>query len=119
MSIAFLRAAGAALTLGVSTMLNPVLAGEVVDPHSHANSNEVRSTHLALDLDVDFATSRLKGRVEIRFERLKADADRLVLDSRALDVQAAEASVDGKVWTATRFVLGDNDAVLGQALTVT
>ncbi|MBA4284110.1 MAG: aminopeptidase [Xanthomonadaceae bacterium] len=99
-------------------MPNPVLAGDVVDSHSYANSAEVRTTHIALDLDVDFATSRLKGLAEIRFEKRKADADRMVLDTRALDVRSAEASADGKTWTATSFVLGDDDAVLGRPLTV-
>ncbi len=113
-----LRAAFAALTLSLSTMLNPVLAGDVVDTHSYANSAEVRTSHLALDFEVDFAKSRLKGLAEIQFQRLKPDADRIVLDTRALDVRSAEASVDGTVWTATKFALGSDDAVLGRPLTV-
>ena len=112
------RTALAALALSLSTVLNPVLAGAVVDSHSFANSAEVLTTHLALDLDVDFAKSRLKGLAEIRFRKLRADADRIVLDTRALDVRSAEASVDGQTWTAARFALGSEDAVLGRPLTV-
>jgi leukotriene-A4 hydrolase len=107
--------AAAALTL---IPMNPVLAGEVVDSHSYANSAEVRSTHLRIDLDVDFARRRLQGLVEIQFDKLKPDADRIVLDSRALDVRSAEASADGQHWTATRFALGADNAVLGRPLTV-
>lgn len=118
MSHSFLRAAGAALVLSLSTMLNPVLAGDVVDTHSYANSAEVRTTHIALDLEVDFPTSRLKGVAEIRFEKRNADADRIVLDTRALDVRSAEASADGRTWAATGFTLGSDDAVLGRPLTV-
>lgn len=98
--------------------MNPVFAAEVVDTHSYANSAEVRTTHLVIDLDVDFAKRRLKGITELRFEKLKPDADRIVLDTRALDVRSAEASADGKAWAATKFVLGAKDAVLGQSLTV-
>ena len=118
MSFPSLRAAGLALSLSLSTMLNPVLAGDVVDPHSYANSAEVRTTHLVIDLDVDFAKSRLKGLAEIRFQKLKPDADRIVLDTRALDVRSAEASADGKRWLPTAFKLAAEDAVLGRALTV-
>ena len=107
--------AAAALTL---IPMNPVLAAEVVDSHSYANSAEVRSTHLSIALDVDFVRRRLQGLVEIQFEKLKADADRIVLDSRALDVRSAEASADGKTWTAAKFALGADNAVLGRPLTV-
>lgn len=31
------------------------------DPHSSARPDEVRTTHLALDLDVDFAARRVRG----------------------------------------------------------
>ena len=44
MSLPSFRVACAALTLSLSTMLNPVLAGDVVDTHSYANSAEVRSS---------------------------------------------------------------------------
>ncbi|WP_273457535.1 M1 family metallopeptidase [Nevskia ramosa] len=114
------RAALAASSIAVLILspMNPVLAAEVVDTHSYANSAEVRTTHLVIDLDVDFAKRRLKGVTELQFEKLKPDADRIVLDTRALDVRSAEASADGKAWAATQFVLGANDAVLGQSLTV-
>ncbi len=115
------RAALAALSSLAALVLcpmNPVLAGEVVDTHSYANSAEVRSTHLVIDLDVDFSKRSLKGLTEIQFEKLKPDADRIVLDSRALDVRSAEASSDGKTWTTTKFVLGADNAVLGRSLTV-
>ncbi|WP_293396324.1 M1 family metallopeptidase, partial [Nevskia sp.] len=114
------RAALAASSVAVLILspMNPVLAAEVVDTHSYANSAEVRTTHLVIDLDVDFARRRLNGITELQFEKLKPDADRIVLDTRALDVRSAEASADGKAWAATRFVLGAKDAVLGQSLTV-
>ncbi|MDP3294888.1 MAG: M1 family metallopeptidase [Nevskia sp.] len=120
MSSLLSRAALAASSIAVLILspMNPVLAAEVVDTHSYANSAEVRTTHLLIDLDVDFAKRRLKGVTELQFEKLKPDADRIVLDTRALDVRSAEASADGKAWAATPFVLGTKDAVLGQSLTV-
>lgn len=118
MSRTRLCAALAVLALSLSTMLNPVLAGGVTDTHSFANSAEVRTTHLDIALDVDFARSRLAGEVTLTLERLKPDADRLVLDTRALDVRRAEVSPDGTTWSATTFALGTDDAVLGRPLTV-
>ena len=118
MFLPLIRAAGATLLASLSLMLNPVLAGAVADPHSFANAAEVRTTHIAIALDVDFAKSRLGGEVTLTVDRTKPDADRLVLDTRALEIRRAETSADGQTWTPTRFALGTEDAVLGRPLTV-
>lgn len=123
--VATLRRAAAAVSATAATAaalivlpMNPVLAGDVVDTHSFANSSEVRTTHVALDLAVDFAKKELAGHVDLTLERLKPDADRVVLDTRALEILGADASADGKTWAKTSFALGALDPVLGRPLTV-
>lgn len=62
------------------------------DPSSFGNITEIRQTHLHLDLNVNFETSRLEGFAELQV-RCDIDTEQLVLDSSALTV--TEVTVDG------------------------
>lgn len=84
------------------------------DPHSRSRPNEVVVRHLALDLDVDFATRRLTGSAALDLERRTPGATQLVLDTWQLDVQRVTAD-DG---TDLPFALGEHDPGLGSALTI-
>lgn len=85
------------------------------DIHSYANPSEVRVTHVALDLDVDFEAHRLEGTVTLA---LDGSAPSLVVDTRDLEIAATEVSTDGAVFSATKFELGDSDPILGASLTI-
>ena len=88
------------------------------DLHSYANSEEMRVTHVELDLEVRFDERRLRGSAMLSFDRLREDADVLVLDTRDLTIAAVESwSPDGGFDAAT-YSLAEPDAVLGAALTV-
>ena len=83
------------------------------DIHSFARPDEARVTHVALDLTADFTARTLGGRATLSLER-EADARRLVLDTRDLEIQGVTAS-DG---APLKFALGDKNPILGQPLTV-
>ncbi len=59
-----------------------------VDYHSFANPNEVRVTHLSLDLTANFETKQLVGDVTLDVKRAKPENNTLVLDTRALDIDS-------------------------------
>lgn len=85
------------------------------DPHSSARPDEVRTTHLALELDVDFAARRVRGTATWSLERRDPKAP-LVLDVKALTISSVRAG--GDVWrdvAARREKVSD---LLGDALTV-
>jgi leukotriene A-4 hydrolase/aminopeptidase len=86
------------------------------DNHSYANTAEVRVTHVALDLDVDFAARRLVGTATLE---LAGTAAAVVLDTRELEIAAAETSPDGETFAPAQFQLGQADPILGSPLTVT
>jgi aminopeptidase N len=89
------------------------------DVHSAATPEHVRVRHLDLDLDVRFDTRTLAGTATLAVERTSADSARpLVLDTRGLTVDAAEASADGSAFAPAAFALGADDPVLGRPLTV-
>ncbi|MDH3743599.1 MAG: M1 family metallopeptidase [Acidobacteriota bacterium] len=82
-----------------------------LDPHSFARPDEVRVTHLALDLTVDFDHRILEGTAALEFE---GEGSELVLDTRNLDIQAILLD-DG---TAADFSLGEEVEFLGRSLTI-
>jgi leukotriene-A4 hydrolase len=90
------------------------------DVHSHANPRQVRVRHVALDLAVDFGRKQLAGTATLSVERLPdAPADSpLVLDSRALTVEAVEAGRGAGERKPVAFELGPSDPILGAPLTI-
>jgi leukotriene A-4 hydrolase/aminopeptidase len=85
-----------------------------VDYHSFANPNEIRVTHLSLDLTANFESKQLVGEVTLDVERTKPENNTLVLDTRALEIQ--RVSVEGE---SVPFEMGETDPDLGTPLTIT
>jgi leukotriene-A4 hydrolase len=88
------------------------------DPNSYANFNEVRVTALTLDLAVSFEQRRLSGFAELALDWRKAAANTLVLDTRALDIEAIYAISASSQYLPARFSLGAPHKIYGQKLTV-
>lgn len=106
--LAVLVAAGCASPETITPTAAPV------DQHSRARPQEVRVTHLALDLTADFEARSLAGTARLRLVRSDRAAD-LVLDtSPSLLVR----SVKGTDGTSRPFRLAEADPILGAALTV-
>lgn len=103
---------------GPSTPVGPAVDPAARDVHSYANSDEVRVTHLELDLEVGFDERRLRGSAMLSFDRLRDDADTLVLDTRDLTITAVESWSPTGGFDPATFSLAAADPILGAALTV-
>ena len=57
----------------------------LIDPHSYADSDQPRTSHLALDLAVDFTERRLTGEVTLHFA--SPSSGPLDLDSKGLTIR--------------------------------
>ncbi len=91
---------------------------QVVDEHSFAQPNKVRTTDLALDLAIDFDKKTIAGTATYALEWIDKAATQLVLDTRELTIEKAEGlGADGK-WAPLPFKLAAADKVLGSALTI-
>ncbi|CCA94206.1 M1 family metallopeptidase [Novosphingobium sp. PP1Y] len=115
----------AAVLLASTAPFSPVLASETASPApilttpeardvwTHAQPEVARVTHVALDLDVDFATRTLGGTAVL--DVLAAPgATQIVLDVDDLDI----ASVTDASGKALNWKVGADDPDLGSAMTV-
>ena len=88
------------------------------DKFTYANYDEVRVTHLNLNLDVNFDSKVLDGIATIDFERIKPDADMLVLDTKDLLIKSVRIFADGMPEGVTDYTMDAADKVLGEALRI-
>lgn len=83
------------------------------DIHSHAAPQIARVHNVDLDLTADFAAKVLSGTATLDVTA-EPGATELILDARNLDIR----SIKDEQGRTLHFVLGENDAILGQALRV-
>jgi leukotriene-A4 hydrolase len=86
------------------------------DRHSYAEPALVRTTHLALEIDLDFTAKVLSGTATHTLA-WSGPGDRLVLDTRDLTILAVEGA-DGDEWEPLEYSLSVPDDELGSALTI-
>src|SRR5688572_26911213 len=82
------------------------------DIHSYARPDEVRVTHVALDLTADFDARVLSGTATLKLQR-NGSAAQVVLDTKGLNIQRVTSGDD-----ELKFALGAEEKVLGRPLTV-
>jgi leukotriene A-4 hydrolase/aminopeptidase len=99
------------------TPVSPPPAGP--DFHSYANATDVRVKHIDLDWQVLFAQKVLKGTAILTVERVSRNRRApLILDTKNLNVEKVETSVNGRTYRPGKFTLAAEDKILGAALTI-
>ena len=88
------------------------------DYFSFANTEQFVTTHLALDLVVDFDARELRGSATLTMQRLDSDATDIVLDTRDLDITDVDVLLADGVIAAADYRLGDSDKVKGTPLII-
>lgn len=95
----------------------PLHLAPVVDPHSYGNPQEIRVTHIGLDLTVDFAKKELRGTALLTVKHEKPDTTKLVLDTHGLVIERVQAG-NGKLLSSASYKLGAEDKILGAPLEI-
>jgi len=104
-------------TLALGALLLPA-AAFANDPYSYAQPDEVRVSHLDLQLKLDFAQRQLDGQATLTLDWKDPKATNLVLDTRDLTISSVE-SVDASGKTAPlTYALAPRDKQLGSKLTI-
>ena len=97
------------LNQGLSKSLNTVR-----DDHSFANTDEIRTKHLHLNMDVDFETKTIYGVARHKMENNGADT--AIFDIKELTIQ--KVTLGDKQEIETTYIIGEKDELLGQPLAV-
>lgn len=103
--------------LSAQLFIQSSVAQDMPDWHTQSNYGDVITTHLHMDLTVDFEKKQLNGYVEHSLKRLHPEVDKLLLDTRALDIHNTQAYVKKK-WIDTPFKLHKKDKVRGSLLSI-
>ena len=88
------------------------------DSSSYANVSAFITRHLILDLTADFDRRILAGSVELHLSRRDMTATELVLDTRDLAIEKAEATAGTNAWVKTAFNLDRATPIFGSALRI-
>lgn len=91
---------------------------DITDKFTYANYEDVRLTHIDLNLDVDFDDKVLDGVATLDFERVDPEASVLVLDTKDLTINSVKLSDGETTEPVEDYTLADSDPVLGQALRI-
>jgi len=87
------------------------------DWHTQSNYTDIISTHIQLDLKVDFKKKQMQGYIEHTLKKINSDTKILSLDTRALTILKVELLNQGK-WQAGHFKLAEKDSVRGSQLNI-
>ena len=91
------------------------LKNEVVsDSHSYSNHTEIRTTHVHLDLDVNFDNNIIYG--VARHQMSKSDVTQAIFDIKGLEIQKITLGKENEV--ETEFTIGETDNIKGAPLAV-
>jgi leukotriene-A4 hydrolase len=88
-----------------------------VDYHSYANTEDYRSTHIDLDLTINFERRVLDGEARLHLERLNDAGNPLILDTRGLVIDSVRAGSTGDLVDAS-FSMGEASDHLGTPLMI-
>ncbi len=84
------------------------------DYHSLSNPDQVRVTHIALDLTVDFDQKVMRGTAAIDYKKINSTAQILILDTNDLTINKVTSGGQ-----ELSFKLQSGDSFLGSALEIT
>jgi len=88
------------------------------DPHSFAEYEKVRIRHLSLDLDADMGARILTGHVVLELDRVEPGFQRLVLDSRDLNIRDVNAIRPDGEYLPVSWRFGADHGHLGRPLVI-
>lgn len=106
---------------GVDPSVNhdqPIISGNVSidDAHSFSNTDEIRTKHLDLELDVNFDNKTIYGVARHTMERL-SDTDTAIFDINGPEIQKVTIGKKGNE-VETDFIIGTKKEFIGQPLSI-
>ncbi len=103
--------------LFISLFINLITTTQVkasVDPHTLSNIDDVKVSHMSLDLTADFEKKRLSGSITYSLNWQKK-ASKLVLDSSNINIGSVTARCNNQ-WKPAEYTKQSKDEILGEAI---
>lgn len=88
------------------------------DPHSFSNPQDIKVSHLELNLRVSFADRTLQGTAVLFLERLNSSASHVVLDTLDLNILEVQCASGDDAYQRAEFQIDPANPVLGAALRI-
>lgn len=83
------------------------------DYHSYANLDEIKVSHLDMDLNINFDAKQIEGVVTLRYKKLQPSVNKMILDTRDITINSVTANGE-----PLKFELAPYDKNMGSALTI-
>ncbi|KAG0270132.1 Leukotriene A-4 hydrolase [Actinomortierella ambigua] len=83
------------------------------DPNSQSNLDQIKTTHIHINLDVNFTSKILAGSAELDIEAIADNVNQLILDTSFIDIRAVSAN-----GAPLKHKLQDRDEKFGSALKI-
>ncbi len=111
------------VTVVISLLLVSCSGKDNYDPardyFTFANTDQFLTRHIALDLDVDFATESLRGSAVLYMTAVDKRARQIILDTRDLSIESVVFLAANGAPEPARFEMGTVDGVKGTSLVIT
>ncbi|KAI9593051.1 peptidase family M1-domain-containing protein [Syncephalis fuscata] len=109
------RAASSSSLASLSSSTTRILPFDTMDPNSFANTDEIQTRHLHLDLNVDFSRKILAGTSRLSLQAVKEGVSTVTLDTNALNIKNVSLLDHAE---PLKFELGDKDHRYGTPLRI-
>ena len=100
-------------------LLSAFVHAKKVDDLTYSNYDDVKISHLYLDLHVDFDNKALKGFAELDLDWKNNKTTQVILDTRDLIIDRVLVKSAENNWHAINHQLAPRDDVMGAKLTIT
>ena len=112
----------ATLSLTVFAFVASACSQETYDPShdyfSFANTDQIVTRHVDLDLTVDFSAEQIYGSAILHLDRIDAGATEVILDSRGLHISEVNVALPDGPMVPAEFRFGEEDAIRGTPLVI-